>query len=200
MLTRTPGGGEEEDVDADECDLGLSSGMVGDTWASSSNTDNSDDEFANQHSQSTPNEDCTTAVLLNDVEGDGSRADVDEGGDETDEEGVVDRAKFLEESGTEVEDEVDTSPLLHHLKGCTEDCSAQVGRWVAEATLEAVDPGAEVTTLWDDGDLILMISNDLSQFLLDIFGSLRLATKTSKDLGSLLEVALLDEITWRFGE
>ena len=200
VLTRTPGGGEEEDVDADECDLGLGSGVVGDAWASSSNTDNGDDEFANQHSQSTPDEDCTTAILLNNVERDGSGADVDKGGDETNEEGVADRAKFLEEGGTEVENEVDTSPLLHHLKRCTEDGSAQIGRWVPKTTLEAVVPGAEVTTLWDDRHLVLVVGNDFSQFLLDVFGSLRLATKTGKDLGGLLEVALLDEVTWGFWE
>jgi len=107
----TPGGGEEEDVDADEGDHGADSFVVGGVDGS----DNGADELANTHTNSTPDQDRTTAELLNDIEGDRSGADVDEGGDKRDQKGVGDRSQRLEEDGTEVEDEVNSSPLLHHL-------------------------------------------------------------------------------------
>jgi len=124
--TWTPGGGEEEDVDADECNLGGGGLLV--AIGSGSDTNDTCDELADQHTKSTVDHDWSTTELLNGPEGDWSRADVDEGGDQTDEEGVGDGAELLEEGGTEVEDEVDTSPLLHHLERCTQDGSAEIGR------------------------------------------------------------------------
>jgi len=138
--TGTPGGGEEGDVDADEGDHGGDGRGVVFLETAGGDTDDGDDEFADQHTQRTPDEDGTTTVALNGIEGDGGAADVDESGDETDEEGVADGAECLEESGTEVEDEVDTGPLLHHLERSSEDSTAEVGGWVAETTLEAVHP------------------------------------------------------------
>ncbi len=67
-LTRTPSGSEEENVEADEGDLGGDSRIVMLTDATLGNSDNSDDEFADQHTHGTPNEDPTTAVPLNDPE------------------------------------------------------------------------------------------------------------------------------------
>jgi hypothetical protein len=125
--TRTPSCGKEEDVDADECNLGGDSRVVVEFLSSGSDTNDGSNKLANQHAQGSPDENCTTAESLNDVEGDRSRADIDQSGNETDEEGIGNRAQGLEEGGTEVEDEVDTGPLLHHLEGCSEDGSAQVG-------------------------------------------------------------------------
>jgi hypothetical protein len=106
-----PGRSEEEDEDADECDFGLDGiGVV-----AIDRTGDGDDKLADDHSQGAPEEERAAAEFLNGPEGDGGRADVDEGGDETDQEGVVDGAEVLEEGGAEVEDEVDTGPLLHHL-------------------------------------------------------------------------------------
>lgn len=138
--TGTPGGGEEGDVDADEGDHGGDGGGVVLLETAGSDTDDGDDEFTDQHTQGTPDEDGTTTEALNDVEGDRGGADVDKSGDKTDEERVADRAECLEESGTEVEDEVDTGPLLHHLEGSSKDSTAEVGSWVSETTLEAVQP------------------------------------------------------------
>jgi hypothetical protein len=67
-----------------------------------------------------------TAHSLNSPERDGSGEHVDEGEDERYEEGVGDGACGLEERGGEVEDEVDTCPLLHHLEGSTENRTAEV--------------------------------------------------------------------------
>lgn len=104
--TRAPGAGEEEDVNADEGDFGADGTLV----AAVSSSDNGDDELADNHAQSTPEEQSTTTELLHGVERDGSGADVDDGGDHADQEGVFDGSQALEEGGTEVEDEVDTSP------------------------------------------------------------------------------------------
>lgn len=106
----------------------------------------------------------------------------------------------MEEGGTEVEDEVDTGPLLHHLKGSTEDSSAEVGTRVAETSLEAVGPGAEVTGLRNHRHLVLMVGNDLSEFLLDVFTTLWFTSETSKVDGGPVEITLLDEISWGFRE
>jgi hypothetical protein len=103
--TRTPGAGEEEDVNADEGDFSAD-GALG----AGSNSDNGNNELADNHAQSTPEEQSTTTELLHGVKRDGSGADVDDGGDHANQEGVADGSQALEEGGTEVEDEVDTSP------------------------------------------------------------------------------------------
>jgi hypothetical protein len=144
--TRTPGGGEEEDVDTDKRNLTLDGGR-----GSIGNTNNGTDEFTDKHSDctisgchcarqqwqsgltSSVDEEGSSTELLNGVEGDRGRADVDEGGDERDQERVADRSKCLagfvsfshyfdrvlnldvQEGRAEVEDEVDTGELLHHL-------------------------------------------------------------------------------------
>jgi hypothetical protein len=57
----------------------------------------------------------SSTEFLDGVERDRSGADIDEGGDQGDQEGVADCSESLEERGTEVEDKVDTGQLLHHL-------------------------------------------------------------------------------------
>ena len=104
------------------------------------NTNDGYKELADQHTKSTPDEQWSAAELLNSVERDGCRADVDEGEDQGDQESVVDRTSRLEEGSRVVEDEVDTSPLLHHLERGTKNRAAQVGLLVKQATLEAVHP------------------------------------------------------------
>ena len=91
----TPGGGEEEDVDADKCDHCLLSHDV----LAIDLTDNGHDVLAKTHSDGTPDEQRTTSELLNGVEGDWSRADVDDGGDHGDQEWVLE-ADLGEEDST----------------------------------------------------------------------------------------------------
>lgn len=115
----TPGSREEEDVDADEGDLGVDScgvrcdfGAIGKDCAlveSSGDTNDGNNVLADEHASSTPDEDCAATKLLNDVEGDRSGADVDQSEDEGDEEDIRDVGGLLEESGGVVEDEVDTA-------------------------------------------------------------------------------------------
>ena len=59
--TRTPCGGEEEDVDTDESDHGLDGiGILAVDGSS-----NGDNELADDHTQSTPDEEGTTTEALN---------------------------------------------------------------------------------------------------------------------------------------
>lgn len=169
-------------------------------FATSSNTDDTDNELADQHAQGAPDQNRTSTEALNDPEGNRSRADIHECSDQRDEERVADCAKLLEEGGTEVEDEVDTSPLLHHLKGCAENGTSQIGRWRSKPASETTVPGHEVTTLWDDRYLVFVVGDDFSQFSLNKLGSLWFTAKTGQDLNGLVELAFLDEITWRLGE
>jgi len=112
----SPSCGKEEDVNADEGNLGGDSGVIMLALLTCGDTDNTNDKLADKHAKCTPNENCSTTQSLNDIEGNRCRTDVDEGSYETNEEGVFDCAELLEERRSEVEDEIDSGPLLHHLK------------------------------------------------------------------------------------
>ena len=87
--TRTPGGREEEDVDADEGDQSTScAGIIGEGGA-----DCTDDELADNHTECTPDEESAAAESLDGPERDGGGADVHEGEDQGDEEGVRNRVQ-----------------------------------------------------------------------------------------------------------
>lgn len=59
---------------------------------SSGNTDDTDNELHGNHTSGTVDEEGTTTKFLDDVEGDWGGQHVDEGGDQADQEGVVDRS------------------------------------------------------------------------------------------------------------
>lgn len=198
--TWSPGDGEGRNVQADEGDHGLGCVRVVVFGLSSSGTDDTSDELERDHAGSTVDEQGAATKLLNHEEREGSGQDVDEGGNKRDEEGVLDGAKLLEEDGTEVEDEVDTGQLLHHLKEYTQHSTAGVGRWGADLALEASSPRTEIGGLGQDGHLVLVVGDDLSKFVLDVLGVDRLATDTCESVGSLVKLALLDEETGRVGE
>jgi hypothetical protein len=122
---RSPCVSEEADVEADECDHGRDCRGVVLGFLARGDTDDAHDELHDDHTGGTNDEELATTESLNGVEGDGCRADIDEGGDEGDQEGILDRAEGGEEDGTEIEDEVDTGQLLHHLHqdACTIDVS-----------------------------------------------------------------------------
>jgi hypothetical protein len=147
--TWTPSGGEEEDEDTDEGDLGVDSGdVVGDRSTvldvsmveADGVTNDTDEELADKHAQSTPKEEGATTEPLDGPEGNGGGQHVDESEDEGDEESVLDGTSRLEERSRIVEDEVDTSPLLHHLEGGTEDSATKVALCLPEGAGEAAGP------------------------------------------------------------
>ena len=113
--TRAPGGSEEGDVEADEGNHSRDSSMVIVLGLAGGNTNDTDDELHDDHTRSTDDENSAATEPFHDPEGERGRTDVDEGCDEGDEERVRNRAEGGEEDSSEVEDEVDTSQLLHHL-------------------------------------------------------------------------------------
>lgn len=125
------------------------------------NTNDGDKELADQHAQSTVEEDSTSSELLDSVERDRCRADVDQSKDKRDQELVTDGTGRLQEGSRVVEDEVDTSPLLHHLHGSSQDGSSQVGLLVSEPALEAVHPATEPASGRNHLSLVLFVGNDL---------------------------------------
>lgn len=200
----TPGGSEEEDVNADERDhsrdgTGVVQALVV-VGLASSNTDDTNNELCDNHAQRTPDEDGATAELLNHPEGEWGGADVHERGDQGDEEGVGDGAKGLEEHRAEVEDEVDTGKLLHHLHEDTDERSSDVAVALEDAALKAVGPATKVRSLRSQLLLVLVVGDDLGELVLDVVGVDGLATDIGERLSGLLELALLDVETGGFGE
>jgi hypothetical protein len=212
--TRTPGGGEEEDEDGDERDLSVDSRKVvgagraiskgGGVVEALSDTDDSDQELADQHAESAVEQECATTELLHSVERERSGADVDEGEDQRDQESVADSASRLEERCRVVEDKVDTSPLLHHLKRGTEDGLAEVGVGLPEGTLEAVGPAGQPATSRGQLALELLVGNDLSKLKVNHGTevlSIRLGgvdtANLQESLPGLVGLSALDEVTGR---
>jgi hypothetical protein len=105
-----------------------------------------------------------------------------------------------EESSTEVEDEVDTCPLLHHLERGTEDGASEVRAWVTETAGEAGEPRIEVVGGGNHLLLVLVVGEDLSQFLLDIGGVPGLTTDAGERAGGGIDTTLLDVPTRGLGE
>lgn len=215
--TRTPGGGEEEDEDGDERNLGVDGGDVvgaggavgegGGVVESLSDTNDGNQELADQHTESTEEEKCAATELLHSVEGKRGGADVDQGEDEGDQEGVADGASRLQEGSGVVEDEVDTSPLLHHLERGTKDSLAKVGVGLEERTLEAVGPARDPATGGDKLALVLLVGNDLSKLEfnhgpeLSSLGVGRVdTTNLHQSLLGLIGTAALDEVTRGVGK
>lgn len=228
--TRAPGGSEEEDEDGDEGDLGVDGrNVVGDLGIgivgvrvglveADCNTDDGDKELADKHAKGTGNEDSSSTEALNSPEGEGSRADVDKGEDERNEEGVVNGTGRLEEGSRVVEDEVDTGPgersagvsrrwdrivdlpLLHHLQRSTKDGSAQVRLGLEKRALEAVGPGTEPRSVGDESTLVLLVGDDLGDLTLDILGVAGLATDARESTDSVFDSALLDKVSGGVGE
>lgn len=109
----TPGGGETGDVYADESDESLATRGVG---AGNRDTDNGNDKLAKAHPNGTPDEEVSSTDALHHVHAWKSSNDVDDVGDDREDEGVGAGKSTLEELGTKVKDEVDTSELLEGLE------------------------------------------------------------------------------------
>jgi len=96
--------------------------------------------------------------------------------------------------------EVDTRPLLHHLKRRAEDGAAKVAVRVPDAALEAVKP-ARVPRPGRHGALLdLCVGDDLGELNLDEFRVAGLAAQADEDGARLLNVAALDKVARTVGE
>ena len=89
---------------------------------------------------------------------------------------------------------------MHHLQRGAEDCEAQVAVGLPEGAREAVCPALEVSSVRDHLELVLVVGNDLGQFLLDELGVARLTTKPGQDIRRLVELAPLYKVSGRFRE
>lgn len=101
----TPGGSEEEDIDADEDNKDIASGA----GARSCGTDDGNDEFTEEHTNSAPDEERSATEAFNSPEGYRGRADVDSSSDHANDEGALWDMSLCEKGRAIVEDEVDTS-------------------------------------------------------------------------------------------
>jgi len=208
--TRSPGGGEEEDEDGDECNLSvdgrdvdgtsLTGGILECLVESNGDTNDGNQELTDQHTTSTNDQKRTTTKLLYSVEREWSRSDVDSSEDHGNDEWVGNGTGGLEERSRVVEDKVDTSPLLHHLKRSTENGAAKVRVGSTETTAEASSPGADETSSWDDTALVLIVGDDLSKLGLNVFRLGWLSTKSGEGSRCLFELTALDVVTWGIWE
>jgi hypothetical protein len=184
----TPGGGEAKDVEADEDDQA----GVGSLGSGKSSSDGTDNKLADQHPDGTPDEKLAATELLDTIESDGGGNDVDQVGDERDQERVF-NAGLLEEGRSVVEDEVDTSQLLEHLKANTDEDTAEVAR--RRHAHEAVDPAS-----LRDATLILVVGLDLRELIFKVVGVDGLASETRQGSERLLTATFLHVPTGRLGE
>jgi hypothetical protein len=83
--------------------------------STSRNTDDADNVLHDYHACTANNEDLATAKTLDCPKGNRRGEDVDKRGNEAYEEGIADSPEGGKEDCAEVEDEVDTGKLLHHL-------------------------------------------------------------------------------------
>jgi hypothetical protein len=214
-----PSRGKEEDEDGDEGDLGIDGGdVVGaldavddrDLVEADGDTDDGDNELADHHAEGAPHEQGTAAEALDGPEGEGRRADVDEGEDKRDQERVADGAGGLQEGGRVVEDlrcctsvlakcvtrgetyKVDTGPLLHHLERSAEDGATQVALGVPEAAGEAGLPGPVPVGGGRDLALVFSVGDDLGKLLLDVGRVEGLASEAGEDAAGIFNATALD--------
>lgn len=85
-------------------------------------------------------------------------------------------------------------PLLHHLQGGTKNGATQIRLLIPKATLKAAVPAREPAGARDHRALVFLVSNDLSQFSLDVLRVARLATKATERTNGIFDAAVLDKV------
>jgi len=88
---------------------------------------------------------------------------------------------------------------LHHLNGSTENSLSQVGCWVPKRAGETSHPRSEVTTGGHELSLVFVVGDDLSELLGNVVGFGGLSSNPSESSCGLIDSALLDEPSGRFG-
>ena len=142
--SRAPGSGEAGNVYAYKCNHGLDCDRVMRRLSALRDTNSRDNKLGDDHTHTTEQEQLTTAELLDHDEGERSRQDVNESSDQRNKERVFDRTELLEKRWTKVEDEVDTSALLHHLETGSQESSADRAVTPAKRSPEDCEPGADI--------------------------------------------------------
>lgn len=90
--------------------------------------------------------------------------------------------------------------LLHHLQRGTQNGTTKVAVGVEDASTEAVVPADKVSTAGDYLHFVLVVGNNFTQLLLNIIRVLGLIANTGQRGSGLVELALLDKVTRRFGQ
>ena len=185
---RTPGRGEEGDVDADESDQNLLSDKIG---GGDRDTDDGDEEFAGAHTGSTDQEQPPTAEPLDTLHARKRREAADDVGGNGDQEGVR-NIRVLEEHGAVVEDEVDTGQLLPGLDEDTGE-GTETDFVVTRAETVGVRRLANF-------HLLLGGKTDLVKFGLELGMVGWEGNETREGTGGIGVATLLDEPSRRLGE
>lgn len=172
----TPRDGKEENVEADESNENLVGNICEDC-----DTDNSNNELADTHPNGSQQKKTAATKFLNEVKTGDSRYNIDQVGNETDEESILNTG-VLEELGTIVENEVDTGQLLKGLETTSghEPLDHLGGETVGIGSLA-------------ERQLILVDSLDFVKFLEETGVVDRERTETAHGAGSTLEIVLLDK-------
>lgn len=100
-----------------------------------------------QHSKGAPDQEWTTTETFDSPERYWGGADINESGDKRDQKGVLYRIQIGEKTRSEVKNEVNSCPLLHHLQRSAQDRAAEVATWFPDGTFEAIRPRGKVGTL-----------------------------------------------------
>ncbi|CAE7208696.1 unnamed protein product, partial [Rhizoctonia solani] len=125
-----PGRGKECNVDADKCDQDLLAGHI---LSRDRHSDNGNQEFTDEHTSRTDEQEATTASFVDEIDARNGHANIDYVGSNRDEERIFD-TRVLEECRAIVEDEVDTGELLPSLQEDSgHDASEDLVRSLPEA-------------------------------------------------------------------
>ena len=184
----TPCGGEEGDVDTDECDQNLLSRNV---FSRDRDTDDGDQELANTHGGGADQKQPPATEPLNTPHPGKSHGHVDDIGSNRNQEWIG-NAGVLEEYRAVVEDEVDTGKLLPCLD---ENASEGTKKDFVVGGAEAVEIGRLAQPL-----LVLVGIADLVEFCTELWMIGGKGDETRECTCSILVALLLDEPSGRFGE
>ena len=143
--------------------------------ASGGCSEDSNEELRNTHANSAQEQNRATSPLVNSIQTGDSRADVDTGSNQTDNELVLE-TRVQEELRAVVEDKVDTGQLLQSL----EETSSE--KTLAKAALEALG-----VTSRADAHLVFVVGLDLGEFIDDS----GVVSGETAELGKTLDGALV---------
>lgn len=156
---RSPGGSEEEDVDANKsnssflCSFVMNDNVAQGILAGGGSSQNSNEELRNSHANSSQKQNWASSPLINSIETGDSRADINTASNQTDNKLIL-KPRVLEELSTVIEDKVDTGQLLESL----EETSSK--KTFSKVTLETF----EITGA-SNAHLEFMVCADLGKFL-----------------------------------
>lgn len=101
------------------------------------------------------------------------------------------------QSGSKVEDEVNSSQLGNHLKSYSQDCASKIARTILQGTAKANEPRTPVTAFRKKRTFMLMSGNDLGKLALDKIARDILTTESRQGVGGAVNFSFSDIEPWR---